>query len=91
MDKKDIVYDTKDLFIYNYKTGKMSSYQNVNGDVLVNNNEFKVNLSSDIIIINNKEKLLMKNFDYLKKLKWFNEKSYCSNYNFINNIRCCLL
>lgn len=63
------VYDTKDLFIYNYKTGKMSSYQNVNGDVLVNNNEFKVNLSSDIIIINNKEKLLMKNFDYLKKLK----------------------
>ncbi len=63
------VYDTNELFIYDYASGKMNNYENVTGDVFVTNDEFKLNVSSDLIIINNKEKLLMKNFDYLKKLK----------------------
>lgn len=63
------VFDTKDLYIYNYETKKIEYYENVDQDVFVSNKNYKVNLSSDNIIINEKQKLLMKNFDYLKKLK----------------------
>ncbi|MBR2678937.1 MAG: hypothetical protein IKE63_05925 [Bacilli bacterium] len=63
------VFDTKDLYIYNYEKKKIEYYENVDQDVFVSNKNYKVNLSSDNIIINEKQKLLMKNFDYLKKLK----------------------
>ena len=63
------VFDTKELFIYNYEKDKMEYFTDVNGDVFVTNDNYKVNLSSDNMIFNKNEKLLMKNFDYLKKLK----------------------
>lgn len=63
------VYDSHELYIYNYQDDKLSHYDNVTDDVIVTNDYYKVNLSADSIIINGKDKLLMKNFDYLKKLK----------------------
>ena len=63
------VFDTKDLYIYNYEKQKIEYYENVDQDVFVSNKNYKVNLSSDNLIYNDKQKLLMKNFDYLKKLK----------------------
>ena len=63
------IYDSKELYIYNYKEDKVYYYDNVLGNVYVTNDKFKVDVSSDIIVINNKEKLLMKNFEYLKNLK----------------------
>ena len=61
-------YDTKDLYIYNFSEDKVY-YENVSTDVLATTDNYTINLSSDSILINNKNKLLMKNFDYLKKLK----------------------
>ena len=62
-------YDTKDLYIYNFSEDKVYYYSDVSTDVLAKSNNFTIDLSSDSIILNNKNKLLMKNFDYLKKLK----------------------
>ena len=62
-------YDTKDLYIYNFSEDKVYYYENVSTDVLATTDNYTINLSSDSILINNKNKLLMKNFDYLKKLK----------------------
>lgn len=62
-------YDTKDLYIYNFSEDKVYYYEDVLSDVLAKSDDFTINLSSDSIILNNKNKLLMKNFDYLKKLK----------------------
>ena len=63
------IYDSKELYIYNYELDEVYHYENVNGEVFVINEDFKVNLSADTIVINGKDKLLMKNFNYLKKLK----------------------
>lgn len=63
------IFDTKELYIYNYKEDKITYYEKVDTDVYVLNDNYKVNLSSDNIIYKNKQKLLMKNFDYLKNLK----------------------
>ena len=63
------VFDTNELYIYDYENDKVYHYDNIKGDVVVTNDNYSVNVSSDIMNINKKEKLLMKNFDYLKKLK----------------------
>lgn len=63
------IFDTHELYIYNYEKDKVYYYQNITKDVFVLNDNYKINISSDNMIYNNKEKLLMKNFDYLKKLK----------------------
>lgn len=62
-------YDTKDLYIYNFSEDKVYYYEDVRSDIFAKSDNFTINLSSDSIILNNKNKLLMKNFDYLKKLK----------------------
>ena len=63
------VYDTKDLYIYNYDNDELYYFDNVDDNVYVENEYYKVNLTSDSVVVNGKDKLLMKNFDYLKKLK----------------------
>lgn len=69
MSYVNYVYDDKELFIYNYEEDKIYYYSDIHGDVVFVNDKYKVNLSSDTIEIGGKNKLLMKNFDYLKKLK----------------------
>ena len=63
------IYDDKELYVYNYAEDKVYHYENVEGDVFAVSDKFKVNLTADALVINDKDKLLMKNFDYLKKLK----------------------
>lgn len=63
------VFDTRELYIYDYENDKIKYYDNVSTDVFVSNENYKINLSSDNMIYKSKEKLLMKNFNYLKKLK----------------------
>jgi len=63
------LFNTQELYIYDYKEDKVSYYEQVTDNVIVSNENYKINLSSDNIIYKDKEKLLMKNFDYLKKLK----------------------
>ena len=63
------VYDSRELYIYNYDEKKIYYFDNISGNVFVSNDLYKVNLRADSLEINGKNKLLMKNFDYLKKLK----------------------
>lgn len=58
-----------ELYIYNHRDDQMHYLQNVTDDVFVETNKYKINLSIDSITANNKEKLLIKNFSYLDKLK----------------------
>lgn len=63
------IYSKKKLYIYNYEEDKVYYYENVLDDVRFVAKEFEVNLSSDSLLLNGKNKLLMKNFSYLKKMK----------------------
>lgn len=69
MSYVNYIYDTKELYIYDYNDKKIYYFEDVTGNVFVSNDLYKVNLKSDTLEINGKNKLLMKNFDYLKKLK----------------------
>ena len=69
MSYVNYLFNTKTLYIYNYNEDKIYSFNNVDEDVIVVSDYYKVNVSSDIIYVNKKEKLLMKNFNYLNKLK----------------------
>ena len=69
MSYVNYIYDTKELYIYNHDEDKVYYFENVTGDVFVYNDVYKVNLKSDSLLFKGKNKLLMKNFDYLKKLK----------------------
>ena len=69
MSYVNYLFNSKMLYIYNYGEDKIYSFNNVDEDVLVISDYYKVNVSSDIIYVNKKEKLLMKNFNYLNKLK----------------------
>lgn len=63
------IYDSKDLYIYNYNEDKVYYYDNVTTDVKLETAKYKLNLTADCLTINNKEKILMKNIDNLEKLK----------------------
>lgn len=69
MSYVNYIYDTKELYIYDYNDKKIYYFEDVTGNVFVSNDLYKVNLKSDTLEVNGKNKLLMKNFDYLKKLK----------------------
>ena len=65
------LYDGNDLYfyIYDYSQDNMMFFEQVNEDVYAISNNYKINISIDSLILNNKTKLLMKNLDYLKNLK----------------------
>lgn len=63
------IFDTKELYVYNYEEDKVYYFENVEGNIFAQTENYKANIYADTIIINGKDKLLMKNFDYLKKLK----------------------
>lgn len=58
-----------ELYVYNHRDDHMYYLPNVSEDVLVQTDKYKINLSIDSITTKNKEKLLIKNFTYLDKLK----------------------
>ena len=58
-----------ELYIYDYSQDNMMFFEQVNEDVYAISNNYKINISIDSLILNNKTKLLMKNLDYLKNLK----------------------
>lgn len=65
-----VVYNFNDeLYMYNYNEDKMTVLKRVTDDVLAKHGDYTINLGIDGIIHNDGSKLLMKNFDYLKKLE----------------------
>lgn len=57
------------LYVYNYEEDYMQKFENITSDIMATNDNYTINLSIDSLILNDKTKLLMKNFDYLNNLE----------------------
>jgi hypothetical protein len=65
-----VIYNfNNELYMYDYSKDQMTHMKRVTQDVLAKHGEYTINLGIDGIIHKDGSKLLMKNFDYLKKLE----------------------
>ena len=58
-------YNNKTCFYYDYEQGNAKIVSDIKNDVFASNGNYKINLSIDSIENNGKQRLLMKNADYL--------------------------
>lgn len=58
-----------ELLLYNYDDDKIMYFESIDENVLASGDNYIVNLGIDAIIYKDGQKLLMKNFDFLKKLE----------------------
>ena len=65
-----IIYNyNKELYVYDYGVDSIKYFKNVDEDVIASNDSYTINCTNDEILYSGGSKLLVKNLDYLQKLK----------------------